>query len=84
MKNNNIKLMSASIVLALALLACGFNASTANIKNAWMSAQEDGGQRITVFEQSDTFYSIVELANAPDDTTLKAVWTAVDAEGAVA
>ncbi|MFC2026347.1 hypothetical protein ACFLUC_04045 [Chloroflexota bacterium] len=75
-------LVSVSVVLALTVLACGFSASTANIKDAWMSAQEDGSQRNTGFQQSDTFYSIVELANAADDTTVKAVWTAVDAEGA--
>jgi hypothetical protein len=27
------------------------------------------------------FYCIVEVASAPNDTTLKAAWTAVDVEG---
>jgi hypothetical protein len=44
-------------------------------------ATDDGGQnKTTVFSQNDTFWAIVTLANAPDDTTLKAVWYAVEAE----
>ena len=34
-----------------------------------------------MFSPDQTFYCIVELANAPDDTKLKAVWTAVEVEG---
>ena len=35
----------------------------------------------SVFSPQDTFYVLVDLANAPDDTTVKAAWTAVEAEG---
>jgi hypothetical protein len=42
-------------------------------------AMARGGK--TVFAPDQTFYCIVELANAPDDTKLKAVWTAVEVEG---
>jgi len=28
-----------------------------------------------------TFYLLVDLSNAPEDTTVKSVWTAVEAEG---
>jgi hypothetical protein len=46
-----------------------------------MSADPDGAQTTTVYDQDDIFYAIVELANAPDATTVTAVWIAVDIEG---
>lgn len=70
----------ALIVLFLSTLACEFSASTANISDAWMSSDEDGTQRVTAFAQDAVFYVQVDLQNAPDDTTLKAVWTAVEAQ----
>jgi hypothetical protein len=79
-KTNGLKILSFLLVLVLATLACDFSFSTANIKDAWLSAQEDGNQRTTVFAPDDTFYFLVQLANAPDDTALKAVWTAVEVE----
>lgn len=69
-------------VMILAALACGGSFSTANIARAWLSADESGTPETTRFSQDQpTFYCIVELANAPDDTTVRAVWTAVSAEG---
>jgi len=69
-------------VLALAALACSGTISTANIKSARLSANERGSPETTVFKQDDfTVYCIVKLANAPSDTVVKAVWTAVDVEG---
>ena len=72
----------AALTLLATVLACGFSVSTANIDDAWMAADEEGSQRTTVFAQDATFYAIVTLANAPDDTTVRAAWTAVDVEGA--
>jgi len=63
------------------MLACGFSVSTASIDDAWMAADEEGSQRTTAFPQDATFYAIVDLANAPDDTTVRAAWTAVEVEG---
>lgn len=70
-------------VMALLLnLACGFSATTANIKAAQLAKDEAGTQQTTTFAPSDTtFYCNVDLANAPDDTTIKAVWTAVEVQG---
>jgi len=59
-------------------LACGGSISTAKISNAYLTANSDGSGETTVFSPTDTFHAIVELKNAPDDTTLKAVWIAVD------
>lgn len=75
-----INLVLIPLVLALVTLACGFSASTANISEAYMAADEEGANRTTVFTQDQGFYAIVALKNAPDDTTVKAVWTAVDVQ----
>jgi hypothetical protein len=72
------------LVIALVTLtmpACSFSASTANISEAKMARDEEGNHPTKVFSPDDTFYCIAELSNAPDDTTLKALWIAVDVEG---
>lgn len=70
------------MVLVLAALACGGSFSTANITEAYLSKDDPGDQRTTTFAPSDrVFYAQIALANAPDDTTLKAAWTAVSVEG---
>ena len=45
-----------------------------------MATDEEGTNHTTVFTQDAVFYALVDLKNAPDDTTLKAVWTVVNAE----
>jgi hypothetical protein len=70
------------LALLVAGLACEFSVSTANIASATLSANESGSPATTTFSPDQSvFYLIVELANAPDDTRVKAVWTAVEAEG---
>ncbi len=73
-------LLVAGLLVAVSL-ACGFSASTANISEAKMAKDAEGNEPTTVFGQEDAFYVVVELLNAPDDTTVKAQWVAVDAEG---
>ena len=34
-----------------------------------------------MFTPDEIFYCVVDLANAPDDTTAKAAWSVVEAEG---
>ena len=80
MKNNKLPIILVLIALLFASLACEFSASTANIAEAWMSADEAGEQRVTSFAPDEIFYAQVDLQNAPDDTVLKAVWTAVEAQ----
>jgi hypothetical protein len=67
--------------LVLAALACSGSFSTADITSAKMTADEAGTQETTVYSGDQTFYCIVEVANAPEDTTLRVVWTAVNVEG---
>ena len=69
-------------LLVLALSACSFSASTANISDAKMATDEDGKHPTKVFSPDDTFYCVARLDNAPKDTTVRAVWTAVKVEGA--
>jgi hypothetical protein len=70
------------LLLLLASLACGGSFSTANISDAYLSRDDAGQQTTTVFSPTDTtFYCQVQLSNAPDSTTVKAVWTAVSAAG---
>lgn len=74
----------AVLALALAATACNvsINVSTANIRSATLSPNESGSPATTVFKQDDyTVYCLAELANAPESTVVKAVWTAVDVEG---
>ncbi|MFN2222994.1 MAG: hypothetical protein ACK2UH_10605, partial [Candidatus Promineifilaceae bacterium] len=65
-------------VFGLALTGCEFSASTANIPSAVLATDDSGTAVTTQFSPEDTFYAVVELANAPDSTEVKAVWTAVD------
>jgi PBP1b-binding outer membrane lipoprotein LpoB len=70
------------LTFALILSACSVSASTANISDAKMTRDEAGKNPTKVFSPNDqTFYLIAELSNAPEDTAVKAVWTAVDVEG---
>ena len=80
MKVNKFPMLLALITLVLSALACEFSASTANITDAWMSTDEEGAERVTAFAQDAVFYAQADLQNAPDDTALKAVWTAVEAQ----
>ena len=75
------RILIVLMVLAAASIACEFSASTANIKNAYMARDVEGTDRTEVFSQADPFYCIVEVANAPDDTNVKAIWYAVQVEG---
>jgi len=83
---NRIKFFIVFAVLALAVAATACNVSvsisTANIRSAKLSPNESGSPETTVFKQDDfTIYCLVKLANAPDDTAVKAAWTAVEVEG---
>ncbi len=81
MKNKTFKLVLILGVIALTALACGFNLTTANFADAFMAKDSAGNERTTIYAQGDIFYAIVDLANAPSDTTLRAVWFAVNVQG---
>jgi hypothetical protein len=79
---NKVFLVGLALILALFLTACSVSASTANISDAKMTQDEAGNNPTKVFSPNDqTFYCIAELSNAPENTAVKAVWTAVHVEG---
>jgi hypothetical protein len=65
-------------------LACEFSASTAKISDAVMATDTQGdnfepvGATDTYAVDQAVFHAVVTVANAPSDTTVKVVWTAVD------
>ena len=81
MKRNLLSILLTVGMLLVISLACSFSASTANIDGVWMARDEAGEQKTDIFAQDEIFYCRVDLANAPDDTTVKASWTAVNVEG---
>ena len=79
---NKVFLLGLLLTIALILSGCSVSASTANISDAKMTLDEAGTNPTKVFSPDDkTFYCIAELSNAPEDTTVKAIWRAVDVEG---
>ncbi len=82
MKTRRYQIFALIGILLLLSAACSFSASTAKIKEAKMAREVNGApQETTTFSPNDTFYCLVTVANAPDDTITKAVWSAVDVEG---
>ncbi len=66
------------VIFVFLLAACQFSASTANVEEVQLAKDSEGTEPATTFDPTDTVYSLVTLANAPDSTALKAVWTVVD------
>ena len=46
-----------------------------------MARDAAGEDLTTTFAPGDTFYCLVQLANAPGETKVKAVWSAVEVQG---
>jgi hypothetical protein len=78
MNARKVSIGVAAVAMGLAVLACSGSVSTANVAEAWMSADEAGDVRTTSYAPDAVFYAQADLQNAPDDTVIKAVWTAVD------
>jgi len=81
MKRHQIWAWIVVSALLVTCPGCKCQFSTANIKGAKMAKDSGGTQPTAVFAPTDTFYCVGQLVNAPDDTTVKAVWTAVEVEG---
>ena len=75
----------ALAVAALALSACGFSISTANIQDATLAKGYDNGNAVdptNVFAAEDQeIHLVVNVGNAPDDTNVKTVWSMVAVAG---
>jgi hypothetical protein len=82
MKSFHSILLLLTISLSLALSACEFSVSTANIESAVMAFDEKGERPTKTYSPTDVLHCVVDLANAPEGTSVKAEWIAVEAEGA--
>ena len=71
----------ALVALALigAALACSIEITTAYVKAATLVRDETGATKTLSFAPADTFYLLVELANAPDDSEVRVRWLQVGA-----
>jgi hypothetical protein len=67
-----------TVVLILLTQACSF--TTAKIDNVVLTADPEAGAPRDVFSPNETFYLVVVLDNAPDDTVLKTTWVAAEVE----
>lgn len=81
MSKRRIKIIFVFFILMLSILACEASFSTASISDAYLTFNSDGSGNTSTFSNDQTFYCIVKVDNAPEDTTLKAVWIASDVEG---
>ena len=81
MKGHKFQLLVIVAMVLLVSLACGGSFSTAKISDAKLTSDSEGTAETTKFAQDQVFYCIVTLANAPEDTKIKAIWTAVEVEG---
>lgn len=79
MRTNRYVVLGIGMVMMTLVLACGFSASTANIKDAYTAHEVNGNLEATkTFAPDEIFYCQVTVANAPDDTVTKAMWYAVE------
>src|SRR5512147_504893 len=72
------------LLVSILLAACSFSISTANITQAVL-AKDVRGDTFEPIDPTSTFptdqaviHLVVTVANAPSDTKVKSVWTAVD------
>jgi hypothetical protein len=80
--------ITTTIQVALAMIAldCGFHFSSARIVEAQLAREVNGKNEVvaptTSFDSNDQIiHAVVRLANAPDNTKVKARWLAVKVEG---
>lgn len=79
-----LSLVSLVLLVAVVASACNFSISTANITQATL-AKDVKGSTFEPVDPTSTFpvdqpviHLVVTVANAPSDTKVKTVWTAVD------
>jgi hypothetical protein len=79
-----LSFVSLAVVIAVVAAGCNFSISTANITQATLAkdVKPDSLEPIdptTAFPvDQPVIHLVVNVANAPSDTKVKAVWTAVD------
>ncbi|MGB8984584.1 MAG: hypothetical protein WCC12_22140 [Anaerolineales bacterium] len=76
---NKFVILLAVLVLVLASLACSAFSTELGLSNLRMAFDQDGENPTSTFSQTDVFYAVADLANAPQGTAVEARWTAVNA-----
>ena len=79
-----LSLVSLLVLVAIVAAGCNFSVSTANITQATL-AKDVQGSNFDPVDPTTTFqvdqpliHLVVSVANAPEGTKVKSVWTAVD------
>lgn len=73
-------ILLALAALAIVSLACQLLGPKVSLENVRTAYDESGEDVTSTFAADDVFYAVLDLNNAPQDTLVKAVWTAVDVE----
>ena len=68
-------------LLLCAVLACKFNASTANISSLKVAKDKAATQEAGTFGPNDTVYAVAEVSNVPDKVKVKGRLSFEDVEG---
>lgn len=75
--NRFVPILLAALVLVFSSLACAMQAPETSLENPRMAFDQNGEQVTSTYSPTDVFYAVAELNNAPQDTVVKAVWSAV-------
>lgn len=68
-----------TLALLASALACSIEITTAFVRAANLVTDETGASRTTSYAPADTFYLLVDLANAPSDSEVRVAWVQVGA-----
>lgn len=69
------------LMLMIGALACSFSFSTASIDNEALARDSAGRDKTDIFDVDETVYAVLDLKNAPEDTTIQAIWYVVEVDG---
>ena len=78
-KRGNFPLVFA--VLLVAVVACNFNVSTANISDLKLGKDESVSTKTSSFDAGDTVYAVATISNAPGKLKVKGRLVVEDVEG---
>jgi hypothetical protein len=75
----NIQVVALFVALISLLTAC--SPSEPSLSNPRMALDAAGTKATTAYTETDVFYVVTDLSNAPNGTVVKAVWSGLNAGG---
>jgi hypothetical protein len=75
----NIKMIALFVALTSMLIAC--SPAEASLSNARTARDPEGTSTTNAFSETDTFYVVTDLSNAPRGTIVRAVWSGINPSG---